>query len=94
MNTNQQGKFLGLPQTRLGWWAVGLSALFTVLFVGVASGFVPFSGLLTMIIGVVAGILVVGAIIWRRERSWLIWLMLLPGLFAILFAGGEILFPH
>lgn len=94
MNTNQHGSFLELPQTRLGWWAVGLAGLFTVLFIAVASGFIYFSGMLTMIIGVVAGILTAAAIVWRRERSWLLWLMLLPGLFAVLFAAGEILFPH
>lgn len=94
MGTNQHGNFLRMPQTRLGWWAVGLSVLFAVLFISVSTGFLPFSGLLTMVLGVVAGILTLVAIIWRRERSWLLWLMLLPGLFAIIFASGEILFPH
>ena len=94
MGTNQHRSFLGMPQTRLGWWAVGLSVLFTVLFISVSSGFLPFSGLLTMVLGVVAGILTLVAIIWKRERSWLVWLMLLPGLFAIVFASAEVLFPH
>jgi hypothetical protein len=47
-----------------------------------------------MALGVIAGILDLLAILWKRERSWLIWVMLLPGLFAILFAAGEILYPH
>jgi len=94
MGTNQHSNFLRMPQTRLGWWAVGLSVLFAVLFISVSTGFLPFSGLLTMVLGVVAGILTLVAIIWRRERSWLLWLMLLPGLFAIIFASGEVLFPH
>jgi hypothetical protein len=34
------------------------------------------------------------ALIWKGKRSWLMWLMLLPGLFAIIFALGEILIPH
>jgi hypothetical protein len=93
MNT-ASNHFFGTPRTKLGWWSVGLGALFTVLFISVANGFVHFSGLLTMILGVVAGILTLGALIFKGERSWLVWLVLLPGIFAILFALGEILFPH
>jgi putative hydrolase of the HAD superfamily len=87
-------KFLQPPRTRLGWWAVGLSILFVVLFVGVSNRLILFSGFLTMVLGVIAGILDLLAILWKRERSWLLWVMLLPGLFAILFAAGEILYPH
>lgn len=47
-----------------------------------------------MTLGVTAGIVTLIALIWKRERSWLVWLMLLPGLFAIVFALGEILHPH
>ena len=83
-----------MPHTRLGWLAVGLSALFAVLFITVSTRIIQFSGLLTMALGVVAGILTLAAVIWKRERSWLVWLMLLPGLFAIVFTSGEILFPH
>ena len=86
--------FMGMPGTRLGWWAVGLSILFVVLFVAVTNDFVQFSGFLTITLGVVAGILTLVAVIWKGERSWLTWLMLIPGLFAILFALGEILVPH
>lgn len=93
MNT-ASNHFFGTPRTNLGWWSVGLGALFTVLFISVANGFMHFSGFLTMTLGVVAGILTLGALIWKGERSWLVWLMLLPGLFAILFALGEIFFPH
>jgi hypothetical protein len=94
MKTDQRGIFLRLPRTQLGWWAVGLSVLFVALFIFVTTGFFHFSGMLTMGLGVVAAILTLVAIIWKRERSWLVWLMLLPGLFAIFFASGEILFPH
>ena len=94
MGTNQHGNFLGMPHTRLGRWAVGLAALFVVILISISTGFLHFSGLLTFALGVVAGILTLVAIIWKRERSWLVWLMLLPGLFAIVFASAEILFPH
>jgi hypothetical protein len=72
----------------------GLEILFVALFVSVTTGFLHFSGFLTMTLGVVAGILTLTALVWKGERSWRIWLMLLPGLFAILFALGEILAPH
>lgn len=94
MSDDVKGKFLKMPQASLGWWAVGLSTLFVVLFVFVSAGFLHFSGFITMTIGVVAGIFTLVVIIWRHERSWLIWLMLLPGLFAIVFAMGEVLVPH
>jgi hypothetical protein len=93
MNT-KPSHFLGIPHTALGWWAVGLGVLFVVLFYSVANDIIHFSGMLTMALGVVAGILTLSALIWKREHSWLIWLMLLPGLFAILFALGELLYPH
>ena len=86
--------FFRMPQTGLGWWATGFSALFTVLFALIINDLLRFSGFLTMTLGVVAGILALVSIIWKRERSWLVWLLLLPGLFAILFALGEILYPH
>lgn len=86
--------FRELPHTKLGWWAVGLSVLFAALFLLVSNDLLRFSGFLTMTMGVAAGLLTLVVVIWKRERSWLVWLMLLPGLFAILFALGEILVPH
>lgn len=93
MNTGTN-RFLGMPNTRLGKWSVGLSLLFTVLFVSVVNELIRFPGMLLMIMGVVAGILTLTSLIWKHERSWLVWLMLLPGLFAIAFSLGEILYPH
>ena len=87
-------RFLEKPHTGVGWWAIGLGAGFTLLFVLVTNDLIHFSGFLTMTIGVVAGLLTLAALIWKRERSWLLWLILVPGLFAILFALGEILVPH
>jgi len=34
------------------------------------------------------------AVIRRRERSWLVWLSLLPGLMALAFVLGEFLVTH
>ncbi len=86
--------FLGKPATSLGWWAVGIGGLFTALFLLVSNDIIHFSGRLTITLGIVAGILALIALIWKHERSWLLWLVLLPGLFAIVFALGEILSPH
>jgi hypothetical protein len=93
MGTNSS-HFLRGPRTKLGWWSVGLGALFTILFLLIINELIRFSGFLTMTLGVIAGFITLAALIWKRERSWLVWLMLLPGLFAILFALGEIFFPH
>jgi hypothetical protein len=86
--------FLGMPRTGLGWWAVGLSAAFVVMFILAANNIVPLSGLLLMLCGLVAGILDLRAVISNHERSWLVWLMLPLGLFAFFFAVGEVLLPH
>ena len=87
-------RFLELPRGRLAWWAVGLGILFMALFIAITNDLLHFPGRLTMALGVIAGILTLLALIWKGERSWLVWLTLLPGLFAILFSLGEILFPH
>ena len=84
---------LGMPHTRPGWWSVALTLLFVALFYLVTNDIIFFSGFLTISFGVIAGITTIFALI-RGERSWLAWLMLLPGLFAILFALGEVLSPH
>ena len=86
--------FLESPHTKLGWWAVGLTLLFVALLLSVTNDILPFSGFLTMLFGLVAAFVTLGAFIWKHERSWLIWLMLIPGLFAILFTLGELLYPH
>lgn len=87
-------RFSEKPHTSLGWWSVGLMILFMVLFIGQVTASLRFSGLVTMTLGVVAGLLTLTALIRQGERSWLIWLMLLPGLFAIVFALAEVLVPH
>jgi hypothetical protein len=73
---------------------VGLTLLFTLLFVSVINEWIHFSGFLIMVLGITGGILTLIALIWKHERSWVVWLALLPGLFAILFSLGEILYPH
>jgi hypothetical protein len=80
-------RFLSLPHTRLGWWAVGLTAVpFALSFMlnrfGGLDGVVADAGLAMMI--PVAGLLpgaVVGLIALLRsqeERSVLVWLAMVP----------------
>lgn len=54
----------------------------------------PIYGIVTMLSGLAAGVVGVIAIVRQRERSWLIWLILLPSAFAFFFVIGEFLFPH
>jgi hypothetical protein len=54
----------------------------------------PFYGIFTLLCGLAAGIVGLTAVIWRRERSWLVWLMMLPGLLVLAFVLGEFLVPH
>jgi hypothetical protein len=98
------------PGTRLGWWAVGLAAAFAVLSVVNSavlmqrSQDVPDTGwiqallasysILMMLCGLAAGIGGLIAVIRKHERSWLVWLTLLPGAFVLFFVLGEFLVPH
>lgn len=99
--------FLSTPSTKLGWWSVKLAATFialliinTVVFVPSAEkvpwgqAILPFSGITILSCGLAAGIVGLIAVIRRRERSWLVWLTMLPGLMVVVFVLGEFLVPH
>lgn len=100
-------RFLGRPVTRLGRWAFGLGAAFMVLwiinsvvfmpslvFIPARQVILPFYGIFMMLCGLAAGIVGLVAVISRHERSWLIWLSMLPGLLTLLLLVVEFLFPH
>ena len=102
-------RILGWPSTRVGWWSVGLAATFTVLFTINSTVIMPstveapeapwqqalpFYGIAMMLCGLTAGIVGLIAVIRRHERSWLVWLTILPGLFVLIFVLGEFLVPH
>ena len=96
-------KLLSLPKTHLGWFSVGLAATFVVLFTVNAAVFLPapgivpwreaFVGIVLLLCAIGGGIAALIALIRRHERSALVWLALLPGLFVI-FMIGEALTPH
>ncbi|MCX6084006.1 MAG: hypothetical protein NT102_03470 [Caldiserica bacterium] len=54
----------------------------------------PFYGIAMLSCGLAAGIVGLIAMIRRHERSWLVRLAILPGLFALFFVLGEFLVPH
>ena len=99
-------RFFGRPVTRMGWWSVGLGVTF-LLFWNINSTvfmpatvvapwrqvILPFYGIFMLLCGLAAGVLGLIAVI-RGERSWLVWLTILPGLFVVFFILGEVLVPH
>jgi len=104
----QSNRFFSRPVTPTGWWAAGLGIGFVVLFLVNALILIPFSAALPpwsrplMIFyglfmlacglgGALAGLL---ALLRRGERSWLVWLPLLPGALVIFLLLGEFLVPH
>jgi hypothetical protein len=95
------------PQTTLGWWAAWLGIAFAVLFLINSFVFMPsssdaawrhlilpFYGIFMLLCGLAAGIVGLVAVIRQHERSWLVWLTLLPGLLVLFLLLGEFLFPH
>lgn len=110
MITSVNPSFRHGPNTRLGRWAVGLAATFVVLFIinsvvfmplfqytpgtGWWQVLLPVYGIFMMLCGLAAGPVGLVAIVRQHERSWMVWLTLLPGAFALFFVLGEFLFPH
>ena len=104
---NQTNPFFNLPTTKLGWWAVALAFIFgltniinTAIFMRLPAdepwrqGVLPVYGIIMLACGLAAGMTGLAAIIRRGERSWIVWLTLLPGVFVVFLLVGEFLFPH
>ena len=83
-------KVISLPHTRLGWWAVGLALTFVVLII-FGYNVLPLYGIVLLFCGLCSGVLGLFAVLGRHERSALVWLAMLPGLFALAFLIGELL---
>jgi TctA family transporter len=95
------------PRTRLGWWAVWLAAAFLAMFLINSFVFMPtssdapwrhvilpFYGIAMLLCGLASGIMGWIAFVRNRERSWLVLVTLLPGLWVLFMLVGEVLFPH
>ena len=100
-------RFFGLPRSRLGWAAGILLVVSLLLFLINSFVFIPpstnalfprtfliFYGLFMLLCGFSAGIVALIALIRNRERSWFVWLAVLPLAFWIFFLLGEFLVPH
>jgi hypothetical protein len=84
--------FFGLPRTKLGWWAVGLAAASIVLIL--AWSVLPGGAGLGFLCGLAGGIIALVAVIRQAERSWLVFLSILPLFWVLAFILGEVLVPH
>ena len=96
-------RILRWPSTRLGWWSVGLAVTFVALFIiNVAvinstletlwrQTLLPYYVIFMLFCGLTAGIVGLIAVIRQQERSWLVWLAILTGLFVIVIVLGEFL---
>ena len=99
-------RFLSLPSTRLGWWSFTLMVAFLLgmIFNGAVLMQLPegalwrplliLYGFLLLACGLGAGITAIIALVRMHERSWLVWLPLLAGLFVVFLLLGEFLVPH
>ncbi len=107
MTTHSSSTFLQRPSTRLGWWAVGLAAVFmamsiinSVVFMRLPENVpwrqtvLPFFSIFMMACGLASGVVGLIAVIRKHERSWLVWLTILNGAFMLFLLLGEFLIPH
>ena len=99
--------FADKPHTRFGRWAVWLGAAFVVMFLVNSFVFMPtssdapwrhiilpFYGIAMLLCGLASGIFGFTAVVRQHERSWLVLLTLLPGIWVLFMLVGEFLFPH
>ncbi len=90
-------RILGWPITRIGWRSIWLGVAFMILWIINSMVLIPVSAalhfnqlvsssftILMLLCGLAAVIVGLIAIIVRHERSWLIFLAILPGLFVLL----------
>jgi H+/Cl- antiporter ClcA len=95
------------PSTRLGWWSVGLAATYALLSIYNSVALLqpslgepwrqvvlPFYSILFMLCGLAAGVVGLVALLRQHERSWLVWITLLPALGVLILIPGEFLVPH
>jgi len=54
----------------------------------------PFYGIFMLLCGLSAGVVGLIAVLRQHERSWLVWLTILPCAFVLFLLLGELLVPH
>ncbi len=90
-------RILGWPITRIGWWAIWLGVAFMILLIIKSMVLQPFStalhlsplvhssfSILMDLCGLAAVFVGLFAIIVRHERSWLLFLAILPSLYVFI----------
>ena len=89
------------PTTRLGQWAVGLMVTFIILFILNSAVMMNLPenlrwqpaliayGFAMLLCGFAAGVAGLIAVIKRNERSWLVWVTVLPMVFVLFLVIGE-----
>ena len=92
MTIQSSSSFWQRPSTRLAWWAAGLGAA-NVVF-NFSWSILPGGAILGFICGLVGGVLALIAVIRQHERSWLVYLSIVPMFSVLFFLLGEFLIPH
>lgn len=87
------------PGTRPGWWAVWLMVAYAVMYIitmaviALRLSLPPIYGIVMLLCGLSASVVALIAVFKHHERSWLVWLALLPGVFVLFLLVGEFLVP-
>jgi hypothetical protein len=84
--------FFAIPSTQLGGWAVRLAGASIVLIL--AWSILPGGAMLGFLCGISGGVIALISVIRQHERSWLVFLSILPLLWVFIFILGEFLIPH
>jgi len=101
---NIASHFIEKPHTKLGWWGLWLGVAFIVMFIVNIAVFslvtdetawrqtiLPFYGPFMLLCGLAGGVVGLIAMIRQRERSSLVWLAILVGLFVFIIILNEFL---
>ena len=91
--TKKTRRFVVLPTTQLGKWAVGLAAAGVVLLMG-WSLMGRVGGVPGLAFGLAGGVLAIVAVFQRGERALTVFAALLPFLNVLVFLLAELLIGH
>ena len=79
--------FFGIPKSWLGWASIAL--MFLSVFFRRLGGFRAVFG-----VAILAGALALASVLWKKERSVLVWVPFIVGALAAVVVVLEIVFPH
>lgn len=106
MNLNEN-KFLGWPVSKIGKIAAWLLLTFLIMFlinglmfmplfdgIPYQEKVLPYYGIVMLMTGAASGIAGLIAKLKFSDRSWVVWLSIIPVIFVLFLLLGEFLFPH